>query len=164
MPWLVNRIFPVLATAALVAVGMLTTTLGAHLMGEQAWALPHDLWRTLVAAHRLGRLDIANLYTQPTALITFPGAALILVPASAVIDATGLGLAFQTVHNPYPDAWLVAGPYEIVLSATCPLRSGRVAERMGAARSSRAVLTRSPRRSPCGTCRSGSATPRMPSR
>ncbi len=140
MPWLVNRIFPVLATAALVAVGMLTTTWGARLMGEQAWALPHDLWRTLVAAHRLGRFDFANLYTQPTALITFPGAALILVPASAVIDATGLGLAFQTVHNPYPDAWLVAGPYEIVLSATALFAADAVAERMGAARSSRGVL------------------------
>ena len=135
-----NRLFPVLATLALVVVGMVTTTWGAHLIGEQAWAVPHDLWRTLVAAHRLGRLDLPNLYTQPTALITFPGAALILVPASAVIDGTGLGLAFQTVHNPYPDAWLVAGPYEIVLSATALFAADAVAERLGAARSSRAVL------------------------
>ncbi len=139
-PFLAERLFPVLATVVLIAVGMLTTTWGALLIGEHSWALPHDLWRTLVAAQRLRELDLAGLYTPPTALVTFPGAALMLVPVVAVIDAIGLGLGFQNAQNPFPVAWLVAGPYEIVLSASVLFAAEVIAVRLGADRRSRALL------------------------
>ncbi len=139
-PWLVRRLFPLLATLALILVGMATTTWGADLVGEHSWALPHDLWRTLVAAGRMRHLQLGGLYTQPTALITFPGAALILVPIGAVVDAAGLDLAFQTAQNPYPAAWLVAGPLEIALSATVLFAADAIAERLHADRRNRALL------------------------
>jgi hypothetical protein len=138
--WPGYRMFPMLAVLALLLVGMLTTTWGAQLIGESAWAVPHDLWRTLVAADRVRRLDLGGLYTPPTALVTFPGAALIMMPVVAVIDVTGGNLDFQTAVNPQPAAWLLAGPYEICLSGLVLFAADALAERSGADRRTRAVL------------------------
>jgi len=140
-PWLVRRLFPLLATAALLGIGMVSTTWwGAHLVGRHAWQLPQDLWGTLVAARRLLHLDLSGLYTQPSGLIALPGAPLILVPVVALIDAAGLGLAAPSVQNTHPGAWLLAGPYEIALSALALFAADSIAERLGVARSKRAVL------------------------
>ncbi len=65
----------------------------------------------MIAAQRLLHGDLAGLYTRPTALITFPGGALILVPVVALIDLAGLSLHMPGHHNPQPGAWLFAGPY-----------------------------------------------------
>jgi hypothetical protein len=140
-PWLARRLFPLLATVVLIAVGMISTTWWpVHLAGRSTWPLPGDLWGTLVAARRLAHLDLSGLYTRPTALVSLPGAPLILVPVVAVIDAAGLGLAAPGPHNAYPGAWLLAGPYEIALSAMVLFAADAIADRMGATRSQRAVL------------------------
>ncbi len=94
----------------------------------------------MVAAQRLVHLELGSLYTQPTALVAFPGAALILVPVVAFADMAGLGLAFQTAQNPYPDLWLAAGPYEIMLSSVVLIAADSIAERMAAAGLQRALL------------------------
>ena len=139
-PWLVRRLFPLIATAGLIAIGMVTTTWGPLLVGRHAWGLPDDLWGTLVAAQRLMHLDLGGLYTQPTALITLPGAAVILVPAVAVIQAAGFSLQVQSGHNPEPAAWLLAGPYEIALSALALFAADAIAEHLGVSRWKRAML------------------------
>ena len=57
-PWLARRLFPLLATAGLIAIGMASTIWwGPHLVGKSDWSLPDDLWGTLVAARRLLHLD-----------------------------------------------------------------------------------------------------------
>jgi hypothetical protein len=119
---------------------MITTTGGPLLVGRHAWGLPDDLWGTLVAAQRLIHLDLGGLYTQPTALITLPGAAVILVPVVAIIEAAGLPIQVQSVHNPYPAAWLVAGPYEIALSAVALFAADAIAQHLGVSRWKRALL------------------------
>ena len=139
-PWFARRLFPLLAAVALVAIGTFSTTLGPHLLGKSAWGLPNDLWGTLVAANRLLHLNLGALYTQPTGLVAFPGAALILVPVVAVTDAAGLGLAVQGTNNAHPGAWLLAGPYEMALSAVVLFAADSIAERMGATRPKRALL------------------------
>jgi len=107
-----------LATVGLILIGMASTTWwGPHLAGNSAWALPLDLWGTLAAAQRLLHLDLSGLYTQPTGLVSFPGTALILVPVVALIDAAGISLRWPGVQNTHPAAWLLAGPYEMALSA-----------------------------------------------
>jgi hypothetical protein len=138
--WLARRVFPLLATVVLIAVGMITTTWGPRLYGKQAWALPDDLWGTLAAARRALHLDLGALYTPPTGLVSFPGAALILVPVVAVIGAAGIGLTVQGAQNSHPAAWLIAGPYEIALSAMALFAADSIAERLGADRPKRAVL------------------------
>jgi hypothetical protein len=136
--WLARRLFPVLATAGLIALSMASTTWwGPVLAGKLAWFRPDDLWGTLVAAQRLAHLDLAGLYTRPTALISLPGAALILVPVVVLADAAGLPLQAHAVH---PAVWLLAGPYEMALSAVVLFAADALAERLGASRPRRALV------------------------
>ena len=140
-PWLARRLFPVLATAVLLVIGMCSTIWwGPAMAGRTAWALPDDLWGTLAAASRLLHLHLGGLYTQPTGLITLPGAAVILVPVVAVADAAGLSLAMQSAHNPQPALWLLAGPYQVALSAVVLFAADAIAEHLGTPWSRRAVL------------------------
>jgi hypothetical protein len=130
-PWLVRRLFPILATAALILIGMVgTTVVGPHLVGRVRWSLPDDLWGTLVAADRLVHLNLAGLYTQPTGLVTFPGAAVILAPVATLIDAAGLSLQHPGPQNPHPAVWLVAGPYMIAISGVALFAADALAERL----------------------------------
>jgi hypothetical protein len=139
--WLRRRLFPLLATVGLIAFGMASTTWwGPSLLSKPGWSLPDDLWATLAAAQRLIHGNLGGLYTPPTRLITFPGAAVILVPIVAIIDVAGLSLQVQNAHNLHPGVWLLAGPYEIALSAVALFAADAIAERLGADRAKRAVL------------------------
>ena len=138
-PWLVRRQWPLLATAAVIAIGMIATTVGGH-PGKLPWALPDDLWGTMAAAHRLLHFDLGGLYTPPTRLVSLPGAAVILVPIVAVAEAAGIPVAAQSAHNTHPVSWLVAGPYEIALCGVALLAADALAERLGATQAKRALL------------------------
>jgi hypothetical protein len=140
-PWLARRLFPLLATAGLVAAGMAATTWwGPALLGGHGWMLPHDLWGTLIAARRLAHLDAGGLYTPPTGLISLPGTAVLLVPAGAVISAAGLTLRIPGPDNLHPGAWLLAGPYMIIVSAVALVAADAIAEALGVPRPRRALL------------------------
>jgi hypothetical protein len=129
-PWPVRRAFPLLATLGLILFGMAGTIWGPVYYHETAWAVPDDLWATLVAAQRLLHLDLAGLYTAPTNLVSFPGAAVILVPVAALMDLAGIPIQAgrQGVH---PAGWLVAGPLETILSALVLFAADALAQRMG---------------------------------
>src|SRR5215471_5702060 len=86
-PWPVRRLFPLLATVIMAAAGIAGTIWGPRFYGKTAWALPEDLWATLIAAQRIAHLNLGGIYTLPTQLVSLPGAALILLPAIAVIEA-----------------------------------------------------------------------------
>jgi hypothetical protein len=137
---LARRRWPLAATAGLIVVGMLTSTWGARLLGRADWALPDDLWRTLVAAQRLLHGNLAGLYTPPTELVSFPGAAVILVPLVAVTDAAGLSLRLPGPQNGHPGEWLLAGPYEIAIAALALFAADAIAEHLDASWPKRAVL------------------------
>ena len=140
-PWLVRRLLPILATICLIIIGMTGTTLiGPHLIGKTAWSLPDDLWGTLIAADRLVHLNLAGLYTQPTGLVTFPGAAVILAPVVTLIDAAGLSLQHPGPHNHQPTVWLVACPYMIAISSVALFAADALAERLGVTRRRRLFL------------------------
>jgi len=137
---LIRRRWPLLATLGLMVIGMLASTWGATLAGRPGWGLPDDLWRTLAAAQRLLHLDIGGLYTAPTELISFPGAAVILVPVVAVADAAGLSLQLAGPQNPQPAVWLLAGPYEIAIASLALLAADALAEHLGATQLKRLLL------------------------
>ena len=137
---LMRRVFPLVASIGLIAVGMFTTTVGPTMEGHAEWALPYDLWGTLVAAVRLAHGNIAGLYTEPTGLVSLPGAAIILLPGAAVIAATGLSLQIPGPHNLHPAVWLLAGPYEIALCCVTLFAADALAEQLGVTRWKRAML------------------------
>jgi len=140
-PWLVRSLFPVLATVCLVAIGMAVTTWwGPAIVGRTTWTLPDDLWGTLVAGQRLARLDLAGLYTEPTGLVSLPGAAVILVPVAAIINAAGFSLQVPGPHNVNPTVWLLAGPYQIAVSCITLFAADAIAERLGVTMFKRAAL------------------------
>jgi hypothetical protein len=134
-------VFPLVATIGLLVVGVYTTTWGPSMMGRTEWVLPYDLWGTLVAATRLAHFDIGGLYTSPTGLVSLPGAAVILVPIAAVIDAAGLSLHTPGPANLHPAVWLVAAPYEIALCCVTLFAADALAEQLGVARWKRALLS-----------------------
>src|SRR5262249_62254795 len=91
------------------------------------------------AAGRLLHLSVAGLYTGPPRLVTFPGGVVILVPVVAVIEAAGLSLQVPGTQLPQPGAWLLAGPYEVIVSAVALFAADAIAERMGVTRPRRAL-------------------------
>jgi len=137
---LMRRVFPLLASIGLIVVGMYTTTLGPTMEGHAEWALPYDLWGTLIAAVRLAHGNIGGLYTEPTGLVSLPGAAVILLPCAAVIAVTGLSLQIPGPHNLHPAVWLLAGPYEIALCCVTLFAADALAEQLGVTRWKRAML------------------------
>ena len=133
--------FPLLASAILILAGMaMTTLIEPRLLSTTPWSLPDDLWGTMIAAQRLLHLNLSGLYTQPTGLITFPGAAVILTPIVAVGEATGLSLSPQAPNNPQPALWLLAGPYMIAISSLALFAADALAERLDVSRAGRAFL------------------------
>ena len=135
-----RRMFPLIASVGLIAVGMFTTTWGPTLIGHKEWALPYDLWGTLIATTRLAHGNIGGLYAPPTGLISLPGAAVILLPCAALISALGLSLAIPGPANLHPPVWLLAGPYETALCCLPLFAADALAERLGVARWTRALL------------------------
>ena len=146
-PWPVRRLFPILGAVGLIVAGMIGTIWGPRYYGQTAWAVPDDLWATLVAAQRFLHLDLAGLYTPPTNLVSFPGTALILVPVAAIIDLAGLPLqtgadvqlrAGSQIGN--HTEWLILGPAVVILSALALFAADALAERLGASQFKRFLL------------------------
>jgi len=135
-----RRIFPLIASAGLIVVGMFTTTWGTALIGRSEWALPYDLWGTLIATTRLAHGNVGGLYAPPTGLISLPGAAVILLPCAALISALGLSLAIPGAANLHPAVWLLAGPYEIAIGCLPLFAADALAERLGVPRWPRGLL------------------------
>src|ERR1700722_7862940 len=126
-----RRMCPLIASAGLIVIGMFSTTWGPDLIGRREWALPYDLWGTLVATTRLAHGNVGGIYAPGTGLISLPGAAVILLPAAALVRALGLSLAIPGPHNLHPAVWLVAGPYQIALCCVSLFAADALAERLG---------------------------------
>ena len=137
---LARRLFPLMASAGLIVAGMLVTTWGSGLAGRTEWALPYDLWGSLIAATRLVHGQLGGIYQQPTGLISLPGTAVILMPVAAVTSALGLTLRIPGPANPHPHVWLVAGPYQIAISCIELFAADALAEHIGVPRWKRALL------------------------
>jgi hypothetical protein len=136
-----RRWIPLAGTVISVIIGVATTTWGpTNLMHRTEWALPYDLWGTLIAAVRLAHGNVGGIYGPGTGLISMPGAAVILVPLAAVISAAGLSLQIPGPHNLHPAVWLVAGPYQMAISCVTLFAADALAERLGVSRWKRVLL------------------------
>jgi hypothetical protein len=136
-----RRVFPLIGSVVFILIGVFTTTWGpTHLQSRTEWALPYDLWGTLIATTRLAHGNVGGIYAPGTGLISLPGAAVILLPCAALISALGLSLQIPGPHNLHPAVWLVAGPYQMALSCVTLFAADALAERLGVSRWKRALL------------------------
>src|ERR1700733_817008 len=135
-----RRMFPLIASVGLVLVGMYTSTLGPTVLGRSEWALPYDLWGTLIATTRLAHGNIGGLYAPPTGLISLPGAGVILLPCAALISAFHLSLAIPGTATLHPAVWLLAGPYQIAIGCLPLFAADALAERLDVPRWTRGLL------------------------
>jgi hypothetical protein len=103
---LARRLFPLLASAGLMLVGMSATTWATVLIHQKEWALPYDIWGTMIAATRLVHGQIGGIYAQPTGLVSLPGTAVILAPLAVVTSApwpVQLAPCGLALRRPVPD-------------------------------------------------------------
>ena len=82
---------------------------------------------------------LGNVYGAGTRLITFPGIPLLLSPLALITGALGMSESFPFVLA-HPSAWLVLGPYEILISSSALFACDALAERLGVPRGRRAAL------------------------
>jgi hypothetical protein len=104
------------------------------------WVVPGDIWSTLRAAHWVGWGDLGNVYGKDTALVTFPGIAVLLAPVAMISGALGLSESIAPVFLAKPTSWYLLGPAICLLGSTCLFAFDAVAEAFGADRRRRAVL------------------------
>ena len=139
--WWRRRLFPLLGAALLIVITLITsTTIGPVVSGQKGWTLPEDVWGTMVAAQRIARLHLASLYTEPTGLISFPGTAIVMVPAAALADLLGWPIVKPDPNGPNPLVWLIACPYLIAVSAVALFAADALAEHLGVGTRMRFVL------------------------
>jgi hypothetical protein len=137
---LARRLFPLIASAGLIAVGMSATTWVTIFLHLKEWALPYDIWGTMIAATRLVHGQIGGIYAQPTGLVSLPGTAVILAPVAVVTSALGLSLRLPGTTNLHPEVWLFIGPYEIAISCVAIFAADALAEHLGVPRWKRGLL------------------------
>jgi hypothetical protein len=135
-----RRAWPLSVAATFVVTGMAYSLWWAPVVRHHSyWLNPGDLWSTYRAAHYVGWGDLGGVYGAGTALVTFPGILLVLAPVAMVTGAIGMSESFPKflIH---PSAWLVLGPYELILGTVALFACDALAERLGVSRGRRAVL------------------------
>ncbi|MGA2036358.1 MAG: hypothetical protein ABSH04_02095, partial [Acidimicrobiales bacterium] len=135
-----ERRWPVITVAASLLTGMAYSLLwGPIVRHHPYWLTPGDLWATYRSAHYIGWGYLGGVYSAGTGLVTFPGILLLLAPVAMLSGALGLTEAFPRFVM-HPTAWLVLGPFEILLSSVALFATDALAERLGVGTGRRAVL------------------------
>ena len=117
-----RRAWPIAVTALSLATGMAYCFLWSPVVRHsQAWVVPWDIWGAFRSAQFIGWGDFGNVYGAGTGLVTFPGILILFLPVAIIAGAFGMTESFP-FNLAHPTAWLVLGPYEILLSCTRGLR------------------------------------------
>jgi hypothetical protein len=135
-----RRAWPLAVTVAFLVTAMAYSLYWAPVVRHHPyWIDPGDLWATYRSAHYIGWGDLGGVYGAGTGLVTFPGILLLLAPVAMLTGALGLSETFPKFLA-HPTAWLVLGPYEILLSAVALFACDALAERLGVGRGRRVAL------------------------
>jgi hypothetical protein len=135
-----RRVWPMAGTVTLVTLGMAYSLFWAPVVRHHPyWMQSGDLWSTYRDAHYVGWGYLGGIYSAGTALISFPGIVLALAPVAMLTGALGLTEGFPKFVAK-PGAWLLLGPYTLLLSAVALFACDALAERLGVPGRRRALL------------------------
>jgi hypothetical protein len=134
--WLRRKRVPLVVGMVLIATGLAYSFCWPALTGRgDAWQQPGDLWWTFRSAQYVAWGDIGEIGRA----VTLPGIAVILSPIALVSGWLGLSAAYP-LPIPHPSAWLLLGPYEMILGAVVLVQLDELALRHGISGSRRWVL------------------------
>ncbi len=135
-----NRKWPVIVTLLVVSTGMAYSLLWAPLVRHHpSWIFSGDIFASYRSAHYIAWGSIGSVYSANTGLVTFPGILLLLAPLAALTGHFGMTESFP-YFVPHPTAWLLLGPYEMIIGCSALFATDALAERLGVPARRRIVL------------------------
>ena len=137
-----RRTWPICATVVLFCFAMVYFfRWGPTVEHIPLWETPGDLWETYAATNAAVHGHFGAIYAPANSFYAFPAIVLALAPVAALTNALGLGTDVYPSHVvAYPQAFLLLGPYLVLISAFALFACDALAERLGVAWRSRAVL------------------------
>ena len=142
LAWARRRKWPLIAAVASVVLGMVFTLewIPLHHSGpwSQSWYVPGDIWGVFRASHYVGWGGYADIY-DPGQVNSFPGILFLYAPVAMLSGALGLTESFP-LTVPHPTAWLVLGPYSLIIGAVVLFALDSLADRLGVSKGRRVVL------------------------
>jgi hypothetical protein len=135
-----GRKWPVVVTLLVLSSGMAYSLLWAPLVRHHpSWIFSGDVFASYRSAHYIAWGSIGSVYSANTGLVTFPGILLLFAPLAALTGFLGLSESFP-YFIPHPTAWLLLGPYEMIIGCSALFACDALAERLGVAKRWRIVL------------------------
>ena len=107
-----------------------------HISG---WIFSGDIFGAYRSAHYIAWGDFGSVYAAATGIVTFPGILLLFAPVAALTGHLGMTESFP-YYVAHPTAWLVLGPYEMVLGCIALFACDALAQRLGASSGRRALM------------------------
>ena len=96
------------------------------------WETPGDLWDTFAAANALDHGHFGAIYAPINAFYAFRGILVVLAPVAALTNAFGMSAGVFPNHGfLHPQAFLLLGPYEVLLSVFALFACDALAELLG---------------------------------
>ena len=99
----------------------------------QNWLTPGDIWGAYRGGAMISWGNLQGVYSAGVGIVTFPGLLVLFAPVAALTEHFGLAESFP-MTLPHPTAWLVLGPYEMLLGATALFAFDALGERFGLTR------------------------------
>jgi hypothetical protein len=135
-----RRQWPILITAVVLGTGMAFSLLwGPVVRHKDPWIYPGDIWSAYRSAHFVAWGSLGSVYAAGTSLVTFPGILLPFAPLALLTGGLGMTESFP-YFIPHPTAWLLLGPYEILIGCTVLFACDALAERLKISAGRRVVL------------------------
>ncbi len=134
--WVGEHAAPLAASVATVVLGMWWALWWDDLAHHQpsVWLVPGDLWISTAASVSLAHGHFSANYAAT------PGALLLLLPAASLAHGLGLSLGYPFTGITSPTAFVVMGPFSLLVSCSALFAFDAAARRLGTGRGRRLVL------------------------
>ena len=137
-----RRTWPICATIVLFCLAIAYFfSWGPTVQHVPIWETPGDLWDTYAAVTAVVHGHFGPIYAPVNSFYAFPGILVVLAPVSAITNALGLSADVFPNHGfAHPQAFVLLGPYEVLLSAFALFACDALGERLGVEWRRRAIL------------------------